>query len=103
MRPDQHGQALFQHSSLLTQLLDAVSQYPHREPGGPHHRICLLAAFAQLQVGNRETTARQTPQLFPDAWIGRDQDRLNHSKVHRTDRDGTFHTLWGGDRTETES
>ncbi|NEE20498.1 hypothetical protein G3M58_80315, partial [Streptomyces sp. SID7499] len=21
---------------------------------------------------------------------------------HRTDREGTFHTLWGGDRTEVE-
>ncbi|MFJ3659791.1 NADP-dependent phosphogluconate dehydrogenase [Streptomyces sp. NPDC090119] len=42
----------------------------------------------------------RAPRL-PAALTQGQRDYFGAHTYHRTDRDGTFHTLWGGDRTET--
>ncbi|MFG2430735.1 NADP-dependent phosphogluconate dehydrogenase [Streptomyces sp. NPDC048590] len=42
-------------------------------------------------------------ERLPAALTQGQRDYFGAHTYHRTDRDGTFHTLWGGDRTEVES
>ncbi|MFC9158213.1 NADP-dependent phosphogluconate dehydrogenase [Streptomyces bauhiniae] len=44
----------------------------------------------------------RAPRL-PAALTQGQRDYFGAHTYHRTDRDGTFHTLWGGDRTETSA
>ncbi|MGW5925446.1 NADP-dependent phosphogluconate dehydrogenase [Streptomyces anulatus] len=42
-------------------------------------------------------------ERLPAALTQGQRDYFGAHTYHRTDREGTFHTLWGGDRTEVES
>ncbi|MFD4542904.1 NADP-dependent phosphogluconate dehydrogenase [Streptomyces bauhiniae] len=42
-------------------------------------------------------------ERLPAALTQGQRDYFGAHTYHRTDRDGTFHTLWGGDRTETSA
>ncbi|WP_327179429.1 NADP-dependent phosphogluconate dehydrogenase [Streptomyces sp. NBC_01335] len=42
-------------------------------------------------------------ERLPAALTQGQRDYFGAHTYHRTDRDGTFHTLWGGDKTEVES
>lgn len=42
-------------------------------------------------------------ERLPAALTQGQRDYFGAHTYHRVDRDGTFHTLWGGDRTEVES
>lgn len=42
-------------------------------------------------------------ERLPAALTQAQRDYFGAHTYHRTDREGTFHTLWGGDRTEVES
>lgn len=42
-------------------------------------------------------------ERLPAALTQGQRDYFGAHAYHRTDREGTFHTLWGGDRTEVES
>ncbi|WP_406465902.1 NADP-dependent phosphogluconate dehydrogenase [Streptomyces sp. NBC_00111] len=42
-------------------------------------------------------------ERFPAALTQGQRDYFGAHTYHRTDRKGTFHTLWGGDKTEVES
>lgn len=41
-------------------------------------------------------------ERLPAALTQGQRDYFGAHTYHRADREGTFHTLWGGDRTEVE-
>ena len=56
-------------------------------------------AFAATLAYYGSLRAERLPAALPQG----QRDYFGAHTYHRIDRDGAFHTLWGGDKTEAES